>query len=89
MRDIRAVLNEIEVPAAVFDIAIQHGADQSSRLQHEPLVDATARIAQDEITGNLQYGIRAQNGGQILSYGNNRIYENGTNGAPTSVIGQD
>jgi hypothetical protein len=47
------------------------------------------RIAENVITGNIGFGIRAINGGQIISYGNNRIYENGTNGPPTSVVPQN
>lgn len=47
------------------------------------------RIAQDVITGNLGYGVRALNSGQVISYANNRIYENTINGAPTSTAGQN
>jgi hypothetical protein len=47
------------------------------------------RIAQNVITGNIGFGLRALNSGQVISYGNNRIFENGTNGAPTSVVSQN
>ena len=59
---------------------------------HGVLADGTqtrVRIAQNVITGNLGNGLRTLNGGQILSYGNNRVYENAINGAPTSVIPQN
>jgi Right handed beta helix region len=53
--------------------------------------DATmrARMAANVITGNQAYGIRALDKAQLLSYGNNRIFENGIDGAPTGVIGQN
>ena len=43
---------------------------------------ARARIGGNIITGNLGFGLRVANGAQILSFGRNRIFENGTNGAP-------
>ena len=42
-------------------------------------------IAGSEITGN-QVGLSAVSGGSILSYQNNEINGNGTDGAPTDVV---
>ena len=48
-----------------------------------------ARIGQNVITGNGTYGLRPVSGAQIISYGNNRIFDNAVNGAPTSVVGEN
>jgi hypothetical protein len=48
---------------------------------------ATNRIGLNQITGNLSHGILGVNGGQILSFQNNLITGNVTNGVPTGTIG--
>jgi len=47
---------------------------------------STVRISNDIVTGNST-GLQAA-GGSIVSFGNNRVQGNTTNGAPTSTIGQ-
>jgi hypothetical protein len=47
------------------------------------------RIAENVITGNFNQGIRAADGGQILSYRNNRIYGNSIDGIPTGTVDQN
>lgn len=48
-------------------------------------VSATARISQDTITGNVT-GLLATNSGKIISFGNNSIFGNNTDGVPTSTL---
>jgi Right handed beta helix region len=47
------------------------------------------RIAANVITGNASYGIRALDGGQILSYRTNRIYDNAIDGVATGTVNQN
>jgi Right handed beta helix region len=47
------------------------------------------RIAENVITGNFNMGIRAADGGAILSYRNNRIYGNSIDGVPTGTVDQN
>src|SRR5450830_272031 len=70
--NIGAVLNQVEIKRSVLDVAIQHGAHQLVALQHQPLVNATTRIAQHQVfavriadkvagriqidAGNLEFG---------------------------------
>jgi len=49
------------------------------------MVSATVRITQSTITGNGT-GWQATNGGQLLTYGNNNVDGNTTNGAATTTI---
>jgi hypothetical protein len=46
---------------------------------------ARARLSECVVRGNAT-GLAALNSGQIVSYGNNRVAENVTNGTPTSVV---
>jgi len=46
---------------------------------------AAVRISNSSITDN-GIGIRATQGGKLLSFGNNAIHGNGTNGAPTATV---
>src|SRR5262249_39414682 len=48
---------------------------------------AVARISETIITGNGT-GLQRVNNGQIVSFGNNRIAGNATNGTPSSTIAQ-
>nr|GEU28124.1 hypothetical protein [Tanacetum cinerariifolium] len=47
--DVGAVLDQIEIPWTVLDVAIQHGARHAIVLQYQPLVDAAPRIAQQQV----------------------------------------
>ena len=47
------------------------------------------RIAENVITGNFNQGLRAADGGQILSYRNNRVYGNSIDGVPTGTVDQN
>jgi hypothetical protein len=47
------------------------------------------RIAENVITGNLGQGLRAADGGQILTYRNNRIYGNSIDGVATGTLDQN
>jgi hypothetical protein len=47
---------------------------------------STVTIDNSTFTGN-QTGLSTNGGGSILSYQNNRIFDNGTNGAPTGSLG--
>lgn len=49
--------------------------------------NATLRLSNSTVIGNLT-GLSVASGASIISFGNNRITGNGTNGAPTSTIGQ-
>jgi Right handed beta helix region len=51
--------------------------------------NTTVRIASNVITGNVQYGIRAVAGGSLLSYRNNRIFDNVINGVATGTLTHD
>ena len=46
---------------------------------------ATVRISQDTISGNIT-GLLATNSGKIISFGNNSILGNATDGVPTSTV---
>lgn len=48
---------------------------------------ATARISDNFIVGN-DTGLVAESGGTVLSFGNNSVAENNTNGNPTATIAQ-
>lgn len=49
---------------------------------------STVRLSNVTVTDNLGTGVLSQSGGTILSFMNNRIRGNGTDGGPTSTIGQ-
>jgi hypothetical protein len=49
---------------------------------------AVARIANTSIVENTVEGLATASGGVIQSFGNNHVAGNGTNGAPTSTIGE-
>jgi hypothetical protein len=49
--------------------------------------NAVQRIGDDDVTGNFQ-GLLVLNSGQILSFKNNYVDGNGTNGAPTGTVNQ-
>ncbi len=51
-----------------------------------PCASATVRLSNVGIYGNST-GVSPQ-GGAVVSFGNNRIGGNGTNGAPTSTVPQ-
>lgn len=74
------------VMVGVFDSTI---ADNVMHGLSAEGAQARMRLAQNVITGNVLNGLRMVSGGQIHSYGNNRIYGNGIDGAPTSVIPQN
>jgi hypothetical protein len=48
--------------------------------------NAANRLGGNDISGNTQFGLRAMDGGSNLSFGNNMITDNGSNGAPTGGI---
>jgi hypothetical protein len=50
-----------------------------------PAGAATARIGDSTVSGNTT-GLDPELGGSILSYGTNKVNDNGTDGAPTSTI---
>ena len=49
---------------------------------------ATVRMSNTTVTGNVMFGLKAQPGSTILSAVNNRIFGNGTDGAPTATYTQ-
>ena len=61
--------------STISNNAVGIAADQS----------ATVRITQSTITGNGT-GWQATNGGQLLTYGNNNVDGNTTNGAATTTL---
>ena len=46
----------------------------------------TVRIANTLVTNNSANGLFPTAGGLIISFGNNQVAGNGTNGAPTSTV---
>ncbi len=46
-----ALAQQLEVPGAVDGVAVEAGADQPVVAQHQLLVDAAGRIAQDDLLG--------------------------------------
>jgi hypothetical protein len=48
---------------------------------------ARVRLSNTDVIGNMANGLRSLNGGQILSWQNNRVGDNGVNGAPTGTLG--
>jgi hypothetical protein len=48
---------------------------------------ADVQIANCSVSNN-ENGLRVQNGGIIRSFGNNRVFDNDTNGAPTATINE-
>jgi hypothetical protein len=76
------------------DIAIQNSmisgngvspANNGAGVQSQGTV-ASARIANSTVTDN-EHGLRAQSSGILVSYGNNMVFGNTTDGAVTSTIG--
>jgi hypothetical protein len=51
-------------------------------------VSARMHISDNDITGNNN-GLRIANSGRIISFQNNRLNANNTDGVPTSTLGQD
>lgn len=59
-------------------------ADNYAGVQSEG-AQSVVRISDNDIFGN-DFGLRPLTGGQILSWGDNHVYGNGTNGDPTGMI---
>jgi len=51
------------------------------------IAQAVMYVSNSAITGN-QNGFQPWNGGKIVSFGNNRLFDNQTDGEPTSVLAQ-
>jgi len=58
----------------------------NSRGLHVDGANATARIGDSTVTGNTLNGLIIFNSGTIDSFGTNKVFGNGTDGAPNNTI---